>query len=56
MIKPNQEEIKTILKGNFSTTNDYCRALKEFKKMGIELPVISLGKKGSLASLDISGK
>lgn len=51
LIKPNEEEIKAIYQGPVETLDDLVEAIKYFKKFGIKLPIISLGKDGSLAGL-----
>ncbi|QTL99623.1 hexose kinase [Iocasia frigidifontis] len=48
MIKPNQDEVEQIAGQRLSDISDYIGVLWEFKKQGIELPVISLGRNGCL--------
>lgn len=51
LIKPNDDEIKAVYDGPVETLDDLVEAIKYFKQDGIELPIISLGKDGSLAGL-----
>lgn len=51
LIKPNDDEIKVVYDGPVDTIDDLVEAIKYFKQDGIELPIISLGKDGSLAGL-----
>jgi tagatose 6-phosphate kinase len=50
-IKPNEEEIKKVYDGPLSSREDHIKAIKHFKQLGIELPIISLGEEGSLVGL-----
>jgi len=50
MVKPNEDEIHTVYDGDVSTEKGIIEALKFFKESGVEFPVVSLGKEGSLAA------
>lgn len=50
LIKPNQAEAERILGSNLSDDEDVIRAAKELHARGIELVVISLGKRGAIAA------
>lgn len=50
-IKPNEDEIKKVYDGPLKTVDNKIEAIRYFKKQGIELPIISMGKDGSLAGL-----
>ncbi|GMQ64301.1 1-phosphofructokinase family hexose kinase [Vallitalea maricola] len=52
MVKPNTDEIKQVHSGDVSTLQGLVKAIKYFKRMGVEVPVISLGKDGCIAGLD----
>lgn len=52
MIKPNTDELTKVMDGDFFSTKDYVKAVAFFKEQGIELPVLSLGKKGCIAALE----
>jgi tagatose 6-phosphate kinase len=52
MIKPNRDEIKAIYEGPTESIEDLVQAIRYFKSLGIQYPMISLGKEGSLAGLD----
>lgn len=52
MVKPNTDEIKQVYNGDVSTLEGLVKAIEHFKKMGVEVPVISLGKDGCIAGLD----
>lgn len=49
MVKPNEDEIRTVYDGDVDTEEDIIEAIKWFKSEGIEFPVVSLGKDGSIA-------
>jgi len=49
MIKPNLEEAERFFGREFESKGDVARAALEFASMGIELVVISLGKRGAIA-------
>lgn len=51
MIKPNADEIKEIYHQDVSTEKGLIDAIKFFKQMGIEVPIISRGKEGCIAGL-----
>lgn len=51
LIKPNEEEIRAVYDGPVETIKDLIEAIKYFKNFGIEFPIISLGKDGSIAGL-----
>lgn len=50
MIKPNQAETERILRRNLPEDEDVIKAAKELHARGIELVVISLGKRGAIAA------
>ncbi len=50
-IKPNEDEIKKVYHEPVETIEDKMAAIRFFKNEGIELPIISMGKDGSLAGL-----
>ena len=50
MVKPNEEEIHAVYNGDVTTEDGIIEALKFFKKSGVVFPIVSLGKKGSLAA------
>ncbi|QUI24946.1 1-phosphofructokinase [Vallitalea pronyensis] len=52
MIKPNADEIKDVYHGDVATEEGLAQAIKCFKQMGIEVPIISRGKKGCIAGLE----
>ncbi len=52
MVKPNAEEIKDIYHEDVTTQQGLIEAIKCFKQMGIEVPIISLGKEGCIAGLE----
>jgi tagatose 6-phosphate kinase len=49
MIKPNEDEIRAVYKGDVGNIDGIIEAIKYFMSTGIEFPVVSLGKDGSLA-------
>lgn len=51
MIKPNQEELEALAARDLSELNDCADAVMALKESGIELPVLTLGKRGCLAAL-----
>jgi 1-phosphofructokinase family hexose kinase len=51
LIKPNTDEIKVFYNGDTTTLDGLVNAIRHFKAYGIELPIISRGKDGSLAGL-----
>lgn len=51
IIKPNEDEIRSIYQGPLETDEDLVQAIKYFKDMGIVCPIITRGKAGSLAGL-----
>lgn len=51
LIKPNKDEIKQIYDGDISNIDGISKAIRYFKSIGIEIPVISMGKEGSIAGL-----
>lgn len=50
MVKPNEDEIRAIYTGSVDTATGIIKAIKWLSKEGIEFPVVSLGKAGSIAS------
>ncbi|MBE3102281.1 MAG: 1-phosphofructokinase [Firmicutes bacterium] len=52
LIKPNKDELQTLVDEELKDINDFARALIYLKNMGIELPVISLGSHGCISILD----
>lgn len=50
MVKPNEDEIQAVYKGNVNTQDEIIDALKSFREKGVEFPVISLGKEGAMAT------
>ncbi len=50
-IKPNEDELKELYMGPLESLEDKMEAIRYFKSQGIEMPIISLGKDGSLAGL-----
>lgn len=50
-IKPNEDEIRKVYDGPVDTVEGKIQAIRFFKNKGIQLPVISMGKDGSLAGL-----
>lgn len=48
MVKPNQEEVNNLFDINSNNIEDCIQPLIEFKKMGIKMPVITLGRQGSV--------
>ncbi len=50
-IKPNEDEIKSVYKSRVDSIDDMVKAIIFFKNNGIQLPIISLGKDGSLVGL-----
>lgn len=51
LIKPNDDEIATFLEKDIASIEDCIEAICKFKKMGIQLPIITLGGSGCLAGL-----
>lgn len=51
IIKPNDDEIAAFLGKEKASLDDCIEAIRKFKKFGIALPIISLGKKGCIAGL-----
>jgi tagatose 6-phosphate kinase len=51
LVKPNQEEISKVYKGATETIEDLMSAIRYLKSIGIDLPIVSLGKEGALAGL-----
>lgn len=51
LIKPNKDEIKQVYHKEISNENDVCEAISYFKELGITIPVISMGKDGSMVGL-----
>lgn len=51
-IKPNEDEIARVYNGPVLTMKDKIKVIDFFKNQGIELPIISMGKDGSLAGLN----
>lgn len=51
LIKPNEDEISKVYDGPITTIEDMILAIQYFKNLGIQIPIISLGKDGSLAGL-----
>ena len=51
MIKPNQEELEAMVASDLSDLKDCAAAVAALKEKGIELPVLTLGKRGCLAAL-----
>lgn len=49
LIKPNKDEIKMVYDGPMNTTDDYITAIQFLHQLGIEMPIISMGKEGSIA-------
>lgn len=49
LIKPNKDEIKMIYDGPMESIDDYKNAILYLHQLGIEMPVISMGKEGSIA-------
>ncbi|HHY81151.1 MAG TPA: 1-phosphofructokinase family hexose kinase [Clostridiales bacterium] len=52
MIKPNIDELTSALGFKPTDMSGYVNAIKMFKDQGIQLPVISLGKRGCIAALE----
>ena len=52
MIKPNLDELTMLLHHRPENIDDYIDAVKSFREQGIEMPVVSLGKSGSIAALE----
>jgi len=50
-IKPNEDEIVKVYDGPVATQEEKIDAIRFFKNEGIELPIISMGKEGSLVGL-----
>ena len=51
IIKPNIDEVNTIFPMEEAHLDNYIQAIKYMKKMGVKIPMISLGKKGAIAGL-----
>ncbi len=51
LMKPNIDEIGLLYDGPVETMTDLIEAVRALKNSGITLPIISLGKEGSLAGL-----
>jgi len=54
MIKPNQEEVSDIFKESYKSIKDLMKPLLKFKDIGIEMPVITMGKRGALSIINNS--
>lgn len=52
LIKPNEEEIKSLFKINDNKFESYKKVLRRLKDKGVKIPIISLGKKGSYALVE----
>jgi 1-phosphofructokinase len=52
MIKPNATEASFLLKRTIETTEQAIQASTDLYEMGIEIPVISLGRKGAVLTCD----
>ena len=52
MIKPNEDEISDLFGQSYHKLVDYIKALDKIKEMGIELPIITLGKDGAVAMIE----
>uniref|UniRef100_A0A7C3MKA3 1-phosphofructokinase family hexose kinase n=1 Tax=Dictyoglomus thermophilum TaxID=14 RepID=A0A7C3MKA3_DICTH len=52
IIKPNKEEMEDILNKTIKSKRDIIRAFKFIEKFQIKYPIISLGKKGAVISID----
>ncbi len=52
MVKPNKDELKSLLKKEIKTDEDLKEALFFLLDKGVEVPFISLGKGGAVALLD----
>ncbi len=48
MIKPNHVEVMEILGLKISNEKNFTKALERFSKMGIEMPIISMGSQGAM--------
>lgn len=48
MIKPNEYEMQRLMGRKMAETRDYARAAREIVKQGVQLVVVSLGKRGAL--------
>ena len=51
MVKPNQEELEAVVGSDLFELKDCVGAVMALKENGIELPVLTLGKRGCLAAL-----
>lgn len=51
MIKPNLEEVEKILGYELNSLEKQAKAISELKKAGVEMPCITLGEEGCIASL-----
>ncbi|MBC7958571.1 MAG: 1-phosphofructokinase family hexose kinase [Vallitaleaceae bacterium] len=51
LVKPNDDEIKSVYTEELKTRQDYIQAIHKFKALGIEWPVISRGKVGAIVGL-----
>jgi len=49
LIKPNKDEIKSLYSDDLISQDDYIRAIQFLMQSGIEMPIISMGKEGSIA-------
>lgn len=52
MIKPNADELTSVMKRKPKNMSDYVDALRKFRELGVQMPVISLGKQGCMAALE----
>ncbi|ACI19673.1 1-phosphofructokinase family hexose kinase [Dictyoglomus thermophilum] len=52
IVKPNKEEIETLLKFKLKNRNNYIQAISFLKNYNIKYPIISLGKKGALIGIE----
>lgn len=52
LVKPNEDEIETLINKEISSFADYKEILLDFKNIGIELPLITLGKEGAIALIN----
>lgn len=50
MIKPNKEELESIIGNSIDTEKEFIKAIKDIRKYGIELIIVSLGPDGSIVS------
>lgn len=52
MVTPNREEIKQLYGEKYQNVQDYIYILVKFKKMGIKIPVVTMGKEGSIVIIN----